>query len=46
MPKYKPLVISGCSGVGKGTLIKYLLERYPELFELSVSITTRKPRPG
>jgi guanylate kinase len=31
--------------VGKGTLIRALLERYPEL-ELSVSATTRKPRPG
>jgi guanylate kinase len=31
--------------VGKGTLIRGLLERVPEL-ELSVSATTRKPRPG
>jgi guanylate kinase len=31
--------------VGKGTLIRALLERFPEL-ELSVSATTRKPRPG
>ncbi len=38
-------VITGPSGVGKGTLIKLLLERLPEL-ELSVSATTRKPRPG
>jgi len=33
------------SGVGKGTLIRGLLERVPEL-ELSVSATTRAPRPG
>ena len=38
-------VITGPSGVGKGTLIRGLLERLPEL-ELSVSATTRSPRPG
>jgi guanylate kinase len=41
----KVLVITGPSGVGKGTLIEQLLERIPEL-ELSVSATTRKPRAG
>jgi guanylate kinase len=41
----KVFVITGPSGVGKGTLIEKLLERVPEL-ELSVSATTRKPRPG
>jgi guanylate kinase len=38
-------VITGPSGVGKGTLIRGLLERIPEL-ELSTSATTRKPRAG
>ena len=38
-------VITGPSGVGKGTLIRTLRERRPEL-ELSVSATTRHPRPG
>jgi guanylate kinase len=38
-------VITGPSGVGKGTLIRGLLERVPGL-ELSVSATTRDPRPG
>jgi guanylate kinase len=38
-------VITGPSGVGKGTLIRSLRERVPEL-ELSVSATTRAPRPG
>ena len=38
-------MITGPSGVGKGTLIRGLLERIPEL-ELSVSATTRPPRPG
>jgi guanylate kinase len=45
MPKPKVFVITGPSGVGKGTLIRGLLERIPEL-ELSVSATTRGPRPG
>ena len=45
MPKAKVFVITGPSGVGKGTLIRGLLESVPEL-ELSVSATTRSPRPG
>jgi guanylate kinase len=39
------VVITGPSGVGKGTLIRSLRERLPEL-ELSVSATTRSPRAG
>ncbi|HVP02892.1 MAG TPA: guanylate kinase [Solirubrobacteraceae bacterium] len=39
------IVITGPSGVGKGTLIRLLRERLPEL-GLSVSATTREPRPG
>jgi guanylate kinase len=41
----KVFVITGPSGVGKGTLIADLLRRMPEL-ELSISATTRTPRPG
>lgn len=41
----RTFVITGPSGVGKGTLIRGLLERLPGL-ELSVSATTRAPRPG
>lgn len=41
----KVFVITGPSGVGKGTLIRTLLERMPDL-ELAVSATTRSPRPG
>ncbi len=41
----KLYVISGSSGVGKGTVLKGFLERNPE-FMLSISCTTRKPRPG
>ena len=38
-------VISGPSGVGKGTICKKLLDRRKDL-KLSVSVTTRAPRPG
>jgi guanylate kinase len=38
-------VITGPSGVGKGTLIRGLMERLAQL-ELSVSATTRPARPG
>jgi guanylate kinase len=41
----KVFVITGPSGVGKGTLIKMLLDRFPNL-ALSVSATTREPREG
>ncbi len=41
----KVFVITGPSGVGKGTLIRALIARVPAL-ELSVSATTRRPRPG
>lgn len=41
----KVFVITGPSGVGKGTLIRELLAQVPDL-ELSVSATTRPPREG
>ena len=41
----KVFVITGPSGVGKGTLISRLLQRVPDL-ELSISATTRTPREG
>jgi len=41
----KVFVITGPSGVGKGTLIRELLPRIPDL-ELSISATTREPREG
>ena len=40
------IVISGFSGAGKGTLVKELLRRHGEDYCLSVSMTTRTPRPG
>ncbi|MDJ0703701.1 MAG: guanylate kinase [Leptolyngbyaceae cyanobacterium MO_188.B28] len=39
------IVFTGPSGVGKGTLLYPLLKRHPEL-HLSISATTRSPRPG
>lgn len=39
------IVLTGPSGVGKGTLLRSLLKRHPELY-LSTSVTTRAPRPG
>jgi guanylate kinase len=49
-PNFRPdagqlVVITGPSGVGKGTLVKALLTQYSDLF-LSISATTRAPRPG
>ena len=41
----KLYVISGSSGVGKGTVLKGFLDKNPE-FTLSISCTTRIPRPG
>ena len=40
------IVVSGFSGAGKGTIIKELLRRYQEKYSLSISATTRSPRPG
>lgn len=42
----KLFVISGCSGVGKGTVLKEFMARNSKDFMLSVSCTTRKPRTG
>ncbi|HJB29312.1 MAG TPA: guanylate kinase [Candidatus Blautia faecavium] len=39
------VVVSGFSGAGKGTVMKALLEKYDN-YALSVSVTTRNPRPG
>ncbi len=41
----KLIVLTGPSGVGKGTLLRSLMERHPELY-LSTSATTRSPRLG
>ena len=39
------IVVSGFSGAGKGTLMKKLMEDYDN-YALSISMTTRTPRPG
>ncbi|ETO26558.1 hypothetical protein RFI_10581 [Reticulomyxa filosa] len=41
-----PTVVCGPSGVGKGTLLTYLKQYYTNAFAVSVSHTTRQPRPG
>ena len=39
------VAVSGFSGAGKGTLMKELLKKYDQ-YALSISATTRQPRPG
>ena len=46
MQKGKVFVISGPSGVGKGTICEELMRRYPDLAATTVSVTTRSPRAG
>ncbi len=43
--KNKLIVISGASGVGKGTVLGIMMQQRPDL-SFSVSATTRPPRPG
>lgn len=38
-------VIAGPTAVGKGTVVRYLLTKHPEI-KVSISATTRSPRPG
>lgn len=45
MNKGKILILSGPSGVGKGTVVQYLVNNNPNIV-LSVSATTREPREG
>jgi guanylate kinase len=42
----KLVIISGPSGAGKSTVLKRVLAECPQPLELSVSATTRSPRPG
>lgn len=39
------IVVSGPAGVGKGTVNAALMQKHPEI-RMSVSVTTRAPRPG
>ena len=45
MASGKLIVITGPSGVGKGTIVRSLTRKYPQL-HLSISATTRNPRSG
>jgi len=45
MASGKLIVITGPSGVGKGTIVRSLIRKYPQL-HLSISATTRDPRSG
>ena len=40
------IVLSGPSGVGKGTVRKAIFDSNDNDFQYSISMTTRKPRPG
>src|SRR5215813_492785 len=40
------VVLSGPSGVGKSTILRSLIARFPDQLRLSISATTRAPRPG
>mmetsp|Transcript_3070 Transcript_3070/g.8967 ORF Transcript_3070/g.8967 Transcript_3070/m.8967 type:complete len:221 (+) Transcript_3070:276-938(+) len=46
MSYFPPLVVAGCSGAGKGTLIGRVMKANADAYGFSVSHTTRKPRPG
>ncbi len=45
MSKGRIIILSGPSGVGKGTILREVMRRNPKL-RFSVSATTREPRPG
>lgn len=45
MTRPRPVVLAGPTAVGKGTLSQYIREHFPDVW-LSVSATTRAPRPG
>ena len=44
-PSARLTVLSGPSGVGKGTVVAEVRRRHPDVW-VSVSVTTRAPRPG
>jgi guanylate kinase len=42
----KLVVVSGPSGVGKSTVVRQVLQRFEDRLRMSISATTRPPRPG
>jgi guanylate kinase len=46
LPHSNLVILSGPSGVGKSTVLRCLLARFPGNLRLSISATTRGPRPG
>lgn len=46
LPPSKLIILSGPSGVGKSTILRGLLAKHPSRLRLSISATTRHPRPG
>ena len=46
LPPSRLIILSGPSGVGKSTVLRELLARHPDHLRLSISATTRAPRPG
>jgi guanylate kinase len=44
--RLRPIVLFGPNGAGKRTLIKRLIEQYPDIFAYTISHTTRKPKAG
>jgi guanylate kinase len=46
LPPSGLVVLSGPSGVGKSTVLRSLVSHFPDRLRLSISATTRKPRPG
>jgi guanylate kinase len=46
VPTANLVVLSGPSGVGKSTVLRSLMARHPDRLRLSISATTRSPRPG
>src|SRR2546430_14795331 len=45
-PPSNLIILSGPSGVGKSTVLRRLVGRFPDRLRLSISATTRPPRPG
>lgn len=45
-PTGRLIIVSAPSGAGKSTIVRHLLQKFPDRLAFSVSVTTRKPREG